>query len=177
MTFWRVEGVPYPKRALHAAYWGSKSIICYCFAYHYQTAPSRILAMYYLGFVTGLKISSMNLRMADPSHNQLGFPRDRKSRDYLGWNIQLSLCPGTKKFPCPPLHLSLDQGAGQRATAKIKLLCPRTSQDKITTWLSKKVKNWYFFFFFSFSFFPFFSFCTETVQGSLSKSGPFHPAS
>ena len=61
-----------------------------------------------------------------------------------------------KKFQCPPLHLSLDQGAGQRATAKIKLLCPRTSQYKITTWLSKKVKNWYFFFFFSFSFFPFF---------------------
>ena len=52
-----------------------------------------------------------------PSHSHviimgtfaLGFPRDGTSRDNPGWAIQLSLCPGTKIFPCPNVPLSRDK--------------------------------------------------------------------
>ena len=39
------------------------------------------------------------------SHQEVGFPRDRTShvtsRDNPERDVSLSLCPGTKKFPCP----------------------------------------------------------------------------
>ena len=39
----------------------------------------------------------------------LGFPRDGTSRDKPGWGVPLSLCPGTKKFPCLIVPLSRDK--------------------------------------------------------------------
>ena len=49
-------------------------------------------------------------------------------RDKLGWDVPLSLCPGTKKFPCPAVPLPRDKKVlpvplslcpGTRAVAKI----------------------------------------------------------
>ena len=44
---------------------------------------------------------------------QVGFPRDGTSRgtsrDKQGRDVPLSLCPGTKKFPCPVVPLSRDK--------------------------------------------------------------------
>ena len=94
---------------------------------------------------------------------KLGFPRDGTSRDNPGRDVPLSLCPGTKKFPCPAVPLSRDKKSflvplslcpGTRATAKIPgqaLLSRDVPRDKnITVFrkkFKKKIKKKFLFFF------------------------------
>ena len=83
---------------------------------------------------------------------QVGFPRHGTSWDNLGGDILLSLCPGTKIFPCPDVPLSQDKNRSEN---------PRT--ESIPNWgknikrrskISKKKikKNLIFHFFFITSF-------------------------
>ena len=73
---------------------------------------------------------------------ELGFPRDGTSGcpfvpGQKSFPVPLSLCPGTKKFclsRCPFVP-----GQGQEQMSQDKLLCPGTSQDKIT--FSKETKK------------------------------------
>ena len=46
------------------------------------------------------------------------FPRDGTSRDKLGRDVPLSLCPGTKKFSCPGALLSRDKGRSKNPETK-----------------------------------------------------------
>ena len=63
----------------------------------------------------------------------LGFPRDVTSRDNPGRDIPMSLCTGTKQFPCPTVPLSRDKKSflvllslcpGTRTSEKIQGQCP-----------------------------------------------------
>ena len=64
----------------------------------------------------------------------LEFPRHGTSQDNPVRDVPLSLCPGTKIFPCPAVPLSRDKGRGKnhRQKSRDKLLCPGTSRNKIT---------------------------------------------
>ena len=101
---------------------------------------------------------------------QLGFPRDGTSRgtfrDNPGRDVPLSLCPGTKKIPCPAVPLSRDKKSflvplslcpGTRAAAKIpgqdplsrdvprdKILCPGTSRGTKWLYFAKKENKYLF---------------------------------
>ena len=61
-----------------------------------------------------------------------------QTRVSKGRDVPLSLCPGSKIFPCPVVPLSRD-----------KLLCPGTSRNKIS--FPKKTKNFQFWTFMPFS--------------------------
>ena len=103
-------------------------------------------------------------------------------------DVQLSLCPGTKKFPCPAVPLSraknkflvlLSLCPGTRAAAKITgqtplsldipgQKCPK--EPKIFKKKKKKKKSKHFFLNFCSIFLLFFPFCPVVVPG-LSGTG------
>ena len=95
---------------------------------------------------------------------KLVFPRDGTSRDKPGWDVQLSLCPGTKTFPlsrCPFVP-----GQEQQEKSRDKILCPGTSRG--TKWPKNGQKN---FFLKNFK-----SFCTGTGRDRGVCPGIFAPA-
>ena len=64
----------------------------------------------------------------------VGFPRDGTSRDKPGRDVLLSLCPGTKKFPCPVVPLFRDKKNPFPVVSFVpgqsKVVCPFFPWDK-----------------------------------------------
>ena len=92
---------------------GKNSHFRYYSFYCRQNSKCRCIAMICTQFFLLRKFPGIDfmkeLFMLDSKLYTLGFPRDGTSRDKPGRDVPLSLCPGTKKFPCPVVPLSRDK--------------------------------------------------------------------